>query len=243
MPLMDHFHGPMLDELPWETLHSSWASDLARGLNRRWLRRPFRAMEQTHAGARIEVDVATVERVTAGTTSATNGGAVATLPRVWTAPAPVCSEPIVFPDTFEVRVFEGPGSWHLVGAIELVSPGNKDTAERRQAFVTKCASYLHAGVSVVVIDVITYRHANLHNQLLDLLGITGTARLPDDAWIYATAYRPVQRGDRSEFDIWRERCQVGAALPTMPLRLTGDLFVPVEFELAYVETCESHQLL
>ena len=31
-----------------------------------------------------------------------------------------------------------------------------------------------------------------------------------------------------------------ADLPTMPLRLTGDLFVPVELELAYMETCRSH---
>ena len=39
MPLHDHFHGPMSLELPWDTLHSSWASDLARGLNTRWLAR------------------------------------------------------------------------------------------------------------------------------------------------------------------------------------------------------------
>ena len=29
----------------------------------------------------------------------------------------------------------------------------------------------------------------------------------------------------------------------MPLRLTGDLFVPVEFEAAYMEACRKRKLL
>jgi hypothetical protein len=30
----------------------------------------------------------------------------------------------------------------LLGAVELVNPGNKDRAEHREAFVSKCISYL-----------------------------------------------------------------------------------------------------
>jgi hypothetical protein len=225
MPLHDHFHGPMSLELPWDTLHSSWASDLARGLNARWLQRPSRALEHTHAGAGIEIDIAALRRE-GGEPVGKNGDALA-------------AGPLAVPDAYEVRVFEGPGGWNLVGAIELVSPGNKDREAKCQAFVAKCAAYLHAGVSVVVVDVVTSRRVNFHNRILDHLGIA-SARLPDDVALYASAYRPVERDGTTELDIWAEACRVGADLPSMPLRLTGDLFVPVELKLAYAETCRSH---
>jgi hypothetical protein len=241
MPLLDHFHDPVLGELPWDTLHSSWASDIARSLNLRWLMPPFRALEDTHVGPSGAVDIGTFEVERTGR-APTNGPAVATLRQTWTAPAALYSEPLVFPDTFEVRVYSGRAGWDLVGAVELVSPSNKDRPAERSAFISKCASYLHAGVSVVLIDVVTRHHLNLHNELMELIGIQGAARFADDIHLYASAYRPVQRGDRSEFDIWREVCQVGAPLPTMPLRLTGDLFVPIEFEATYQETCRCHWL-
>src|SRR4051794_27485231 len=86
-----------------------------------------------------------------GRTPPSNGGGVATLARTWTAPPALCSVPLFFPDSFEVLVYASPAGWELVGAIEFVSPGNKDRAEERQAFISKCASYLHKGVSVVIV--------------------------------------------------------------------------------------------
>ena len=222
MPLHDHFHAPMSRRLPWDTLHSSWASDLARRLNTRWLPQPFRAMEHTHDWEDINP--------------------VGTLARTWTAPPALAAEPLEMPEAYEVRVFDGPGGWNLVGAIELVSPGNKDRESKIQAFVTKCAAYLHAGVSVVIVDVVTSRHVNFHNRLLAHLNIS-SARLPDEVSLYASAYRPVERDDRTEIHIWCEPCRLGADLPTMPLRLTWDLFVPVELESAYMETCRSHRAI
>ena len=52
----------------------------------------------------------------------------------------------------EIRIV---GGATLVGAIELVSPGNKDRAEAHRAFAAKCASYLHEGIGLVIIDVVT----------------------------------------------------------------------------------------
>jgi hypothetical protein len=69
------------------------------------------------------------------------------------------------------------------------------------------------------------------------------ACLPDTVELYASAYRPVVREEKAEIDIWAQRCALAEPLPTMPLRLTGDLFVPVEFELAYLETCRRRRLL
>jgi hypothetical protein len=43
----------------------------------------------------------------------------------------------------------------LVGAIELVSPANKDRSTHRDAFVSKCETYLRQGIGLVIIDVVT----------------------------------------------------------------------------------------
>ena len=55
-----------------------------------------------------------------------------------------------------------------MAAIELVSPGNKDRDGHRQAFAIKCASYLCQGISLIVIDIVTTRRANLHNEIMQV---------------------------------------------------------------------------
>src|SRR5947209_4545757 len=151
MPLLDHFHPPVQGRYPWESLHGSWATRLADLLNDQWLSPEYLAVPQAHAGGMLEIDVATFEQEPEPADTSGNGTRTATLPaRVWTPPKPR-TMPGVFPDSFEVKIFQGSGGWTLVGAIEIVSPGNKDRADKRRAFATKCASYLYQGVSVVVI--------------------------------------------------------------------------------------------
>lgn len=244
MPLFDHFHPPVDDDLPWDSLHSGWATYLATALNQRWLTRDFVALEHTHVGPHVEIDVATFERQPSpvGPSTGNGGGRVAALPEVYAPPQALAAIPAVFPDRFEVLVFTRREGRRLVGAIELISPGNKDRAEERQAFVAKCASYLQEGVSLVLIDIVTTRHANLHNDLLHFLNAPA-GLLPEDVHLYAAAYRPILRGQSAQVDVWAEPCGVSMALPTMPLRLTGDLFVPVEFEATYLETCRERRLI
>lgn len=243
MPLLDHFHSPTRELLAWETLHSAWATHLANGLNEHWLPPEYLAAEHRHFGPSPEIDVAAFSRPATPALPSTGNGPVATMPRTWTVPTATCIVPALFPGCFEVRVFADRGGWVLVGAIELVSPSNKDRPSERRAFAAKCASYLHEGVSVVLIDIVTNRRANLHNEILDQLSGAEAARFPDDVLLYAAAYRPTLRQDKPEIDVWTERCAIGAALPTMPLRLTGDLFVPVEFEAAYMETCRRRRVI
>jgi hypothetical protein len=217
---------------------------MATALNQRWLTRDFIALEHTHVGPHVEIDVGTYEQSTPSIDPTRNngGGGVATLPAVYAPPQALVAIPAVFPDRFEVRVFNRRDGRQLVGAVELVSPSNKDRDEERQAFVAKCANYLQQGVSLVVIDIVTTRHANLHNELLHFLN-SPAGMLAEEDHLYAAAYRPVLRGEKAQIDVWAERCSVGAALPTMPLRLTGDLFVPVEFEATYLETCRQRRLI
>jgi hypothetical protein len=44
-------------------------------------------------------------------------------------------------------------------------------ATARRHFVAKCSAYLQAGVSVVIVDVVTGRYENLYTLLLDSLGV------------------------------------------------------------------------
>ena len=78
--------------------------------------------------------------------------------------------------------------------IELVSPRNKDRAEAREAFAAKCAAYLQLGVGLLVIDIVTNRHANLHNTLASLLHWPAAVALPAETTLYAASYHPVRRG-------------------------------------------------
>jgi hypothetical protein len=45
----------------------------------------------------------------------------------------------------------------------------------------------------------------------------------------------VRQQERAEVDFWPALLAVGEALPVLPLRLKGDLFVPVDFEATYQE--------
>jgi uncharacterized protein DUF4058 len=241
MPLLDHFHPPVHPRHHWESFHSNWATRLADALNERWLPPEFIAEEFTHLGTSLEIDVATYEGPPPSS-SQPNGPALTLAPPTWAPPAPARTMPAVFPESFEVRIFANTGGLTLVAAIELISLGNKDRTEERRAFATKCASYLHQGISLVLIDIVTSRRANLHNEVMRVMAAASEFELPADIDLYSVAYRPVRRGDRSEIELWWSPCHIGQPLPIMPLRLTGDLFVPVDFEAVYQEACRRRRL-
>ena len=240
MPLLDHFHPPLHPQHHWESFHSNWATRLADAVSEQ-LPPGYMAEEHTHAGSSLEVDVATFEQLS-GPDPRSNGPPTATLARTWAPPAPARTMLAVFPDRFEVRVFQTTAGLTLVGAIELISPGNKDRPEQRRAFAAKCASYLYHGISLILIDIITSRTGNLHNETMRLMEAAPDLDLPPEVSLYAVAYRPVLRQERPEIDLWPAACAVGAPLPTLPLRLTGDLFVPVDFEAGYQEACRRRRL-
>src|SRR5262249_57805637 len=109
-----------------------------------------------------------------------------------------------FPDTFEVRVFGrvSKGLEH-VAAIELVSPSNKDESKERRAFAIKSASYLCQGISLIVVDIVTGRRHNLHNEMMQLVEAPKKFFLPKATTLYGVAYRPVRRDEKPEIDLWR----------------------------------------
>jgi hypothetical protein len=150
--------------------------------------------------------------------------------------------PAVFPDEIEIQVFRVSGGATLVAAIELVSPGNKDRPETRLAFTNKCASYLQQGIGLVVIDVVTERQTNLHDELIRLLRQPERFVFPEDTALYAVAYRPGRRESGDQIEIWRQPLRLGKALPTVALALRGVATVPVDLEATYATTCEDSRL-
>src|SRR5262249_47211933 len=140
---------------------------------------------------------------TEGTTTATNGGGVATIPRtVWTPSTAPLVLPAVFPPSCTVEILSTEGGRTLVAAIELVSPANKDRASKRRLFAAKCATYLSRGIGLIIIDVVTSRQGNLHNELIELLGLEPAFQLPGHPSLYSVAYRPVRIAESEQIETW-----------------------------------------
>lgn len=234
MPLLDHFHPPLLGHRHWEGFHGWWAAAMAAALNET-LPPEYFAEFQVTLGTRVEVDVATFTEVGGLEAPRPDGSATAVQTRVWAPPTPVAVMPALFPDDFAVHVFSSAAGPTLVAAIELVSPGNKDRAEARRAFAAKCATYLQRGIGLIVVDIVTSRHANLHDELVALLGHTEGFVFPTPTPLYATAYRPAHRQERNEIDLWREPLGVGQPLSTLPLAVRGLGCLPIDLEATYME--------
>jgi len=240
MPLLDHFRAPLAPLRHWESFHVNWAGAMADLLNERLLPEGYFAEEHAKLGARVEIDVATFAD---GASPTRPGDGTATLPaRTWAPPAPALVLPAAFPESYEVLVFQSEGGASLVAAVELVSPGNKDRSAHRLAFAIKCASYLAQGVALVVVDIVTTRQANLHNEMMRLLGHGEAALLPADPPLYAVAYRPMIRQGTEQVDVWPQLLQVGNPLPTLPLGLNAEICLPLDLEGTYAAACQRRRL-
>jgi hypothetical protein len=230
--LLDHFHPPLSQRRHWHAFHNAWATYLASDLNAR-LPEGYFAEPNVQFG--IEIDVATFEEAE-GLLTAGSGATTET----WAPPAPVLTLPFTaMTDRIEVLVYDGRAGPVLAGAIELVSPANKDRPAHRDAFIAKCETYLQAGAGLVLVDVVTDRRANLHD---DLLARVSAPPKPIDAALHASAYRPIERGEKSELDVWLEPLAVGHPLPKMPLWLRAGPCVPVDLAATYARTCREHRL-
>ncbi len=230
MPLRDHFRLPLRALCSWESFHSGWANEIMRQLNRT-LPSGYVARPNVKLGVDVQADVGALEETEREQAEGEGGVATAT----WAPPRPTLSAAVDFHrlDVFEVQVHRE-GGLEMVAAVELVSPRNKDRRTARRQFVAKWAAYLQAGVSVVVVDVVTERRENLYAALLEQLDLAteghGTGEL------YATACRAVPPDAPGRLETWVERLAPGSALPTLPLWLETDLAVPLPLERSYEAT-------
>ena len=229
--LLDHFRPPLSERRHWHSFHHSWATFLAADLNRR-LPEPYFAEPNVQFG--VEIDVAAFDA--AGGDGATGWDAG------WSPGAPAATVPLALVgDVVEVAVYDREGGPTLAGAVELVSPANKDRAEHRDAFVAKCRALVQRSVGVVVVDVVTSRRGDLHAELIASLGSPAAdpagGRVGGGGDLYAAAYRPTGANGAATLEVWREALAVGRALPTMPLWLLGGPCLPVDLAATYDRTC------
>lgn len=243
MPLRDHFHSPIADTWPWSSIHQGWSFLLAQQLNQNVLPAKYLAFPHLHIG-QSQVDVATLEtNQDQEERIETNDGNGSVATATWAPPSPPLVSEIDFTDTdvTEVRVFTRQGH-RLVAAIEILSPANKDRDAHRQAFIAKCASFLQEGVSLILIDVVNERLFNMHEALANFYQLHTEFAQGIDADMYAVAYRVIADTTTNRLEVWPEVLNVGENLPTLPLWISDELAVPVDFESAYESACRSLNL-
>ena len=237
MPLLDHFHPPLHGPRRWEGFHHSWATFIAQQLNKDTLPDDYYAESEISLGPEMEIDVATIEL--RGPDAGDKGTATA----MWSPPKPKISARVDFAhlDSYEVQVFQDLGGGaELRGAIELISPSNKDREGTRRTFAAKCAGYLKHGIGVMIVDVVTSRYANLHEELFEVLEVKGRrATWRSRSGLYAVAYRPVTVRKAPRVEAWPVALALGEPLPVMPLWISRELCVPVRLEESYLTTCRS----
>lgn len=235
MPLLDHFRPPLSQRRPWESFHTTWASTLADQLNDGLLPPGYIALEQIHAGAPAEIDVATWAEGDSG------GGTATATREVWVPAVAPLVLPATFPSGCTVAIQTTEGERTLAAAIELLSPGNKDRAVKRRLFAAKCATYLERGIGLVIVDVVTTRRGNLHNDLVKLLRLDSSLEFAATS-LYCVAYRPLNDALGARIDAWPTVLQLGQALPEVPLSLGADLCIRVELEKSYEEACRRRKV-
>lgn len=234
MPLLDHFNPPLNKTHPWRSFHGAWAAAMARLLNKGVLPPGYYAVPLMDRDGPIEIDVATLH--SRDDSIATNEG---TAPWTWAPPEPALAVAVELPapDPVEVLVYADEDDPRLAAAVELVSPRNKDRPQSRQSFAVKCVGYLQAGSSVVVVDTVTTRRADMNAGILALLGIEAGPGLPSN--LSAVSYQVApEASELQQLRQWPAPLALGGPLPTIPLWIAADFSVPLDLEASYGATCE-----
>lgn len=237
MPLLDHFHPPLHGPRRWEGFHHSWATFIAQQLNQGVLPANYFAEAEISLGPELEIDVASFELDEGEVVPSRETGTA-----LWCPPRPKLSAKVDFShlDSCSVHIYEDVGGAELRAAVELVIPANKDCAASRRTFAAKCAGYLKHAIGLSIIDIVTARRANLHEEIFRTLEVKGAAAAWKSATgLYAVSYRAVTSRKSPRVQAWPEPLALGKPLPTMPLWITPEMCLPVRFEDSYMVTCES----
>ena len=124
------------------------------------------------------------------------------------------------------------GRGTVVAIIEIVSPGNKDSRNSMRMFVEKAADILNQGVNLLVVDLFppTPRDPQgIHKAIWDEFGEEPFDFLPEKPLTVAS----YMGGDLPMAYV--ESIGVGDPLPSLPIFLSEDFYVPAPLETTYQE--------
>ena len=241
MPLRDHFHSPFNDRYRWDTVHGGLPMVIATHLNS-ILPEQYQAGPTAHLGSIMEVDIGTVLGPGEDWDSDPPGGSgVAVAPKVWTPPKPTLSVKGTWSAVadYEVKIYDQSRALELVAAIEIVSPSNKNRPRHRRLFAGKCAAMLANDVSVVIIDFVTERRANLYAEMLGMIEVEDENVGDPPEMISAVSCLQARVRGRKRLQTWYHPLVIGQPLPTLPLWLNDQLAVPLDLEPLYEQTLKS----
>jgi hypothetical protein len=118
----------------------------------------------------------------------------------------------------------------VVALIEIVSPGNKTTRHALRAFVEKAVDFLEAGIHLLVLDLHPpgpHDPQGIHAAIWSEID-KDDFRLPPDKPLTLVSY---SAGDVKRAFI--DPVAVADELPSMPLFLEAERYVPVPLEATY----------
>ena len=146
------------------------------------------------------------------------------------------------PDTEAVAVFDlGPHRaihidrhGHLVAAVEIVSPGNKDRPEFRETYAGRYAGYLCQGVHLLLIDLLP---RSVGFSFADAVNAAVGFAQPPVPVPFAVSYRVGEPAPEAGTVLaaWRRPLAVGQPLPVLPLALTVHAAVSIDLEYTYMQ--------
>jgi hypothetical protein len=118
----------------------------------------------------------------------------------------------------------------VVAVLELVSPGNKDSAHAIRAYARKAVALLQAGIHLLIVDLFPPGRRDpqgIHKVIWDRIR-DEPFTLPADKPLTCASYAA-----GTETVAYVEPVAVGDPLPDMPLFLTPDRYVPCPLEETY----------
>ena len=194
----------------WHDMHVGWTAELAGSLNRGLLPEPhFALAERTGFPAELPMPDIAVEIAIAAAT-----------------------DPLARPRPPYRITVRHPDGDRVVAIIEFASPGNRDAAVKVIRFARTIAAALEAGVHCLLIDPFpptTAAPAGLHGAITTELG--GDHRPDPDRPLTFAGY--CATGVRHEYAAAVEPRAVGEPVPTVPLFLDPDWFLPLDLAPSY----------
>lgn len=216
MPLLDHFHPPLDDEAPWESVRRRWLNKIVVGLTRVLPQSDFRAYF-ARDGSEFDPDqTSPVVIEPAGL-----------------FPPPLARIERPWNERWNVHVVDTRHHGRMAGVIEIVPERYKQSERERLTFAATCVTHLRQGVSVVVVDGVTNQVGNLHNEIVRYCGVRSPKAMLADGCCYVAAYR--YHADVNRMETWHYPVELGQPIPTLPLCIDKRVFVHVELETTYTE--------
>jgi hypothetical protein len=130
---------------------------------------------------------------------------------------------------------------HLIAAVELVSPRNKDRDSAQVKYALGYTAYILKGVHLLLVDV---HRRPLRFSFADQIAKELQIDQPPCPPPFAASYRvgePAPQGGHF-LATWRRPLEFGAALPPMRLHLSVHESVPIDLEHTYARAAEAAYL-